>query len=139
MSLPLGIGTIEDVFHSFGTSPSCMDLLNRIITPLAMVVAVALSIVAEISSGPLALVMSMAYKKKRNQVANELKRAKKKFFKSLNPSNPKSFWKAAKIMTKKKSRIPVLKPENGELISDDYEKAEALNKFFSVLIHVKHR
>ena len=34
-------------------------------------------------------------------------------------------------MTKKKSRIPVLKPENGELILDDYEKAETLNKFFS--------
>ena len=34
-------------------------------------------------------------------------------------------------MTKKKSRISILKPENGELISDDYEKAETLNKFFS--------
>ena len=34
-------------------------------------------------------------------------------------------------MTNKKSRIPVLKPENGELISDDFEKAESLNKFFS--------
>ena len=34
-------------------------------------------------------------------------------------------------MTKKKSRIPVLEPENGELISDDYEKAVTLNKFFS--------
>ena len=34
-------------------------------------------------------------------------------------------------MTKKNSRIPVLKPENGELISDTYEKAETLNKFFS--------
>ena len=67
---------------------------------------------------------------KRN-VTKKLKRAKKNFFKSLDPSNPKSFWKAAKIMTKKKSRIPVLKPENGELISDDLEKAETLNKFFS--------
>ena len=72
-----------------------------------------------------------AYKKKRNQVANELKSAKKKFFKSLNPSNPKSFWKATKIMTKKKSRIPILKSENGEPISDEYEKAETLNNFFS--------
>lgn len=68
------------------------------------------------------------YKWKRNQVANELKRVKKKFYKSLDPSNPKSFWKATKIVT---SRIPVLKTEGGELISDDLEKAETLNNLFS--------
>ena len=79
-----------------------------------------------------------AYKKKRNQVANELKHAKKKYFKSLNPLNPKSFWKATKIITKRETRIPVLKSENGELISEDYEKAETLNSFsLIVLIHVK--
>ena len=72
-----------------------------------------------------------SYRKKRNQVANELKRAKMKFFKSLDPSNPKSFWKATKLVTKRKSRIPVLKTECGKLISDDYEKAETMNKFFS--------
>ena len=77
------------------------------------------------------------YKRKRNQVANELKHAKKNFFDTLNPSNPKLFWKATKIVTKKESRIPVIKSENGELISDDYQKAEALNTFsLSVLIHV---
>ena len=76
------------------------------------------------------------YKKKRNEVANKLKYAKKKFFKSLNPSNKKLFWKATKIMTKKRTRIPVLKSENGELISNDYGKAEILNKFFSNCFNV---
>ena len=58
MPLPFGIGTTEEVFHSFGTSPSLIDLLNSIVSPLAILVAVALSMVAEISSGPLALVVS---------------------------------------------------------------------------------
>ena len=40
-------------------------------------------------------------------------------------------WKVTKIVTKKESRIPVIKSENGDLISDDYQKAEALNTFFS--------
>ena len=34
-------------------------------------------------------------------------------------------------MTKKESRIPVLKSDNDELISDDQGKAETLNSFFS--------
>ena len=58
MSLPLGIGTTEDFFHSLGTSPSCIDLLNKIITPLAIAGAVFLSMIAEISSGPFAFVVS---------------------------------------------------------------------------------
>ena len=72
-----------------------------------------------------------AYKRKRNQVANQLKYAKKKFFSSLNPSNPKSFWKATKVVTKKESRIPSLIADNGEVISDTSSKAEMLNTFFS--------
>ena len=54
MLLPFGTGTTDDLFQSPGTSPSCIDLINIIITPLMMAVAVALSITAEMSFGPFA-------------------------------------------------------------------------------------
>ena len=38
------------------------------------------------------------YKRKRNKVANMIKKAKSKYFKKLNPSNPKAFWKATKYL-----------------------------------------
>ena len=52
------MGTIDDVFHSVGTLPSFIDILNRIVTPLTIEGAVALSMIAEIPSGPFALVVS---------------------------------------------------------------------------------
>ena len=52
------MGTIADVFHSVGTLPSFIDILNRIVTPLTIEGAVALSMIAEIPSGPFALVVS---------------------------------------------------------------------------------
>ena len=64
-------------------------------------------------------------------MANELKRAKNKFFSSLNPSNSKAFWKATKIRTKKGEQNTHVKSESGELISDDHGKAEMVNTFFS--------
>ena len=45
------------------------------------------------------------YKKKRNKVANMIKNAKLKYFKRLNPSNPKHFWKVVKYLTKQTSSI----------------------------------
>ena len=72
-----------------------------------------------------------AFRTKRNIVANKLKQAKRKYFRSLNVSNPKVFWKATKFIMKKESRIPFLKSSNSEIISDDGEKASMLNNFFS--------
>ena len=71
------------------------------------------------------------YKKVRNNVANKLKSAKKKFFTRLRPSNSKSFWKTVKVLTKVDSRIPVLKNDRGAPITDDTTKASILNNFFS--------
>ena len=71
------------------------------------------------------------YKKKRNKVANMIKDAKLKFFKGLNPSNPKNFWKVAKYLTKQTSSIPILKDCHGQAIHNDAAKATLLNDFFS--------
>ena len=53
------------------------------------------------------------YKKKWNKVANMIKSAKLKYFKQLNSSNPKSFWKVVKYLTKQTSTIPILKTIKG--------------------------
>ena len=71
-------------------------------------------------------------KRKRNHVANQLKYAKKKYFSRLSPTNPKSFWKAVKVLTKESSRIPVIKDDGGNFISDDAAKATIINNFFSI-------
>ena len=55
----------------------------------------------------------------------------REFFKGLNPSNPKTYWKLTKYLTKQSTSIPVLKDDDGNTIQDDTEKAELLNDFFS--------
>ena len=45
--------------------------------------------------------------------------------------NPKSFWKFVKSKSKTRSGIRDLKNNSGEWISDDHEKANELNTFFS--------
>ena len=54
----LGMGDTRAVSHSSGNSPSVMDILNRCVTMGVMLKAVSLSILAEMSSGPFAFVMS---------------------------------------------------------------------------------
>ena len=71
------------------------------------------------------------YKKKRNKVANTIKCAKSRYFKCLNPSNPKTFWKLVKCLTKQTSSIPILKDSQEKVVQDDTEKATLLNEFFS--------
>ena len=51
-----------------------------------------------------------------------LKEAKRKFFKRSNPSNPKSFWKVVKYLTKQSSSIPVLKDSQENTFHKDAEK-----------------
>ena len=71
------------------------------------------------------------YKKQRNMITNMLRSAKLNFFKNLDPSSPKSFWKVAKFLTKQSSTIPILQDDYGDTIQDDTEKASLLNDFFS--------
>ena len=47
-------------FHSTGNSPTSSEILNSLVTAGAILVAVSLSIFAEIPSAPLALVTSSA-------------------------------------------------------------------------------
>ena len=54
----LGIGETRETFHSFGNSPSLMEMLNNSVTAGVILNAVSLSILAEMSSCPLAFVLS---------------------------------------------------------------------------------
>ena len=78
------------------------------------------------------------YKRKRNKVANMIKKAKSNYFKKFNPSNPKTFWKATKYLTKKSSTIPTLLDCDGNSVQDDREKATLLNDFFSQCFNHSH-
>ena len=64
------------------------------------------------------------YKEQRNKVVNR----------SFNPSNPKQFWKIAKLLNKNSSSIPSL-AKNGYTATTDSDKATMLNGFFSTLIN----
>lgn len=70
----------------------------------------------------------------RNKVSRSVRYAKRKFERGISleaKENPKSFWKFVKSKTKTRSGIGDLKNHSGEWISDDHEKANELNTFFS--------
>lgn len=57
---PLGIGTMEDVFHALGKLPDRIDAFISFVIPGAMLTAVCFNMVADMPSGPLDLVVSSA-------------------------------------------------------------------------------
>ncbi len=62
-----GIGTTLDIFHAAGNWPVVIERLNSLQSEGAILVAVALSILADMPSGPLLLVTSIG-----TEVASEL-------------------------------------------------------------------
>ena len=57
-SIDLGMGVTTDIFAAFGNVPVFRERLNKLVTVGVIVTAVALSMRAEIPSGPLAFVTS---------------------------------------------------------------------------------
>ncbi len=72
---------------------------------------------------------SNRYKSLRNLVVSVIRRSRSAYFKNVNPSNKKEFWKAIKHLSKQKSSIPSLSL-NGVTASTDSAKATMLNNFF---------
>ena len=74
------------------------------------------------------------YCKLRNSAAKAVKFAKKKYQKGIAESvqkSAKSFWSHVKEEIKSKSSIGDLKDKNGEIKTDNKDKAEILNDFFA--------
>ncbi len=66
---------------------------------------------------------------KCHKVVRELRSAKLAYFRKLNPSNTKQFWKAVKYLNKGSSSVPVLTHNNVTHDSDE-ATANVLNSFF---------
>ena len=69
------------------------------------------------------------YKIIRNKVISMLRAAKRYFFRNINMTNSKLFWKTVHHLTRNSSTIPALTHEQGTAFSN-YEKADTLSTFF---------
>ena len=80
------------------------------------------------------------YCKLRNSASKAVRFAKKRYQRGIAESvkeSPKTFWSHVKEETKSKSNIGDIKDENGEIRTDDAEKAEILNDFFASVFTVE--
>lgn len=77
-------------------------------------------------------------KRARNRVTSQLRQAKSDYFRNLNPSDTKQFWKTVKVLNKKDSQIGSL-THDGIPIHSDTDKANALCDFFSNCFNASHR
>ena len=77
------------------------------------------------------------YKLARNRVVSNLRRAKRAYFRNLNPKNPKKFWKAMKYLNKSQCSIPTLSHDDAT-VQTDIGKADLLNSFFSSCYNLSH-
>ena len=74
------------------------------------------------------------YVKERNLCTKILKQARRAYEKGVaseGKTNPKKFWRYVQERMKTKTGIGTLKEKDGPLITNDKEKAETLNDFFS--------
>jgi len=58
----------------------------------------------------------------RNRVSSQLHLAKKKFFNSLNLSNPKSFWKSVKALDKRDTSTSALTHDGSPCLTDQQKQ-----------------
>ena len=74
----------------------------------------------------------MKYKQMRNRVVKLIRSSKLAFFRNLSngADDPQKFWKIVNSLKNVSNHIPTLK-YNNTMISEDAEKAEVLNTFFS--------
>ena len=72
----------------------------------------------------------LKYRRLRNRIVDLLRDAKASYFRDLNMSDAKLFWKTVKFFSKSYKSIPPLRSDDGSTISSDLDKAEALNTFF---------
>ena len=73
------------------------------------------------------------FKQVKNQLRSLTRRLKQTFENEIAQdakSAPKKFWSYVKSRTKTRSRIPILRRNDGTTASTPGEKAEALNEFF---------
>ena len=69
----------------------------------------------------------LKYKLCRNRIITELRKAKFNYFKKIQTSDPKTFLRLIKVLTRKTSSIPTLCASDSHLVHDDAVKANIHN------------
>ena len=77
------------------------------------------------------------YKLARNRTLAQLRHARKVYFNSLNPKDPKKFWKVVKYLNKNRQAIPTLIKDR-VVAYNDSNKGNMLNAFFSSCFNTSH-
>ncbi|XP_021350479.1 uncharacterized protein LOC110448524 [Mizuhopecten yessoensis] len=80
------------------------------------------------------------YKKARNQALKQIRTFKYNYERSMAmdiKSNSKTFWKYIRSKTKTKSTIGNIKDANGDLTSNNKDKAEIMNNYFTSVFTVE--
>ena len=84
----------------------------------------------------------LKYRKIRNKIPKSIHYAKKKYEKGIASDikeNPKSFWKYVRTKTQTRSVIGDIKDNHGQRVSNDKNKAEVMNNFFSSVFTVEDK
>ena len=77
------------------------------------------------------------YNTARNRTLAQFRLAKRNYFRSLNPKDPKKFWKAIKYLNKSRPAIPTL-TQGDNVAYTDSDKANLLNSFFGSCFNTSH-
>ena len=73
------------------------------------------------------------YKISRNETCEKIRKAKRKYEEKVAENikdNPKAFWRYVQSNTKTKEKIGVLYDQDGNVCTEDQEKAQLLNNYF---------
>ena len=70
------------------------------------------------------------YRRARNRVISQLRQAKQDFFRKINPSDSKQFWKLIKVLNKHATQDGSLS-HDGNQCPTDLDKANCFNDFFN--------
>ena len=63
--------------------------------------------------------------------------ARKNYFQTLNPKDPRKFWKTVKYLNKNRPAIPTLS-QGDRVAYTDSDKANLLNSFFGSCFNISH-
>ena len=77
------------------------------------------------------------YNTARKRTLAQFRLAKRNYFRSLNPKDPKKFWKAIKYLNKSRPAIPTL-TQGDNVAYTDSDKANLLNSFFGSCFNTSH-
>ena len=77
------------------------------------------------------------YKTARNRTLAQFRLARRNYFQTINPKDPRKFWKAIKYLNKSRPAIPTLS-QGDHVAYTNSDKANLLNSFFGSYFNTSH-